>query len=103
MKEKRAREEGEEEEKTQGGKGEASLDLSIREENAKYYDLVPSSETQYSLRHSNHITPAHLPISSLFFPLLFALTPNVPSPKIRMGLLLGTALGYFLFLLATKN
>ena len=64
---------------------------------------MPSVETLNTVLHSNHITSSHLPTLSIFFAILFTLLVNIQSPKIRVGLLFGSTLGYLLALIITKN
>lgn len=77
--------------------------MSIKADKIKYFDLTPSGETEYSLRHSNHISPAHLPLMTVFFSFLFALISGLQSPTTRTGLLFAACLVYLICQLVTKG
>ena len=84
--------------------GELAIENSASKEiSINYYDLSPSNEQLESPLHSNHITPTHLPLFTVFFPIVFALLVNVQKPTIRTGLLFGATLGYLLGIIVTRN
>lgn len=67
---------------------EADAQSKEPEEIIRHYDLTPSTQTQYSMKNSNHISPIHLPMFSLLFAIPFTILPNISSSTIRSTIFL---------------